>query len=408
MTRSQFHANRVSYFQESTVTTAFHPESISGKQGNAAWFLSGSLGPGGAVTDVPVNSTPFVVGRKTNCSLCLAAPTVSGQHATISMQGERLLITDLASTNGTYVNGHRIKQPTILNDKDLIQLADAPFRVRAQVTQTDTQTQPENAYNDALALVEFDRLMSARLVAPRYQPILDLSLQETSPTSQTPASHCPQHIVGYEVLGRSDLPGLETPAAMFQAAGRLDLQVPLSRMLRCEGVQATRTVTPLPRLFINTHPSELDEAGLIESLQDLRRLAPAQELVLEIHESAVTDLSAMHRLATVLRDLNMGLAFDDFGAGQTRLVELIEVRPDYVKFDMSLIRDIDTAHHERQQVLRQLVIMVQELGSTPLAEGIERSGELETCRQLGFTLGQGYFLGSPQSLENIACPSGAG
>ena len=87
MTRSQFHANRVSHFQESTVTTAFHPESISGKQGNAAWFLSGSLGPGGAVTDVPVNSTPFGVGRKTNCSLCLAAPTVSGQHATISMQG---------------------------------------------------------------------------------------------------------------------------------------------------------------------------------------------------------------------------------------------------------------------------------------------------------------------------------
>ena len=75
---------------------------------------------------------------------------------------------------------------------------------------------------------------------------------------------------------------------------------------------------------------------------------------------------------------------------------------------MSLIRDIDTASHERQQVLRQLVIMVQELGSTPLAEGIERLGELETCRQLGFTLGQGYFLGSPQSLENIACPSGAG
>ncbi len=87
------------------VTTAFHPESISGKQVGAAWFLSGSLGPGGAITDVPVNSTPFVVGRKANCSLCLAAPTVSGQHATISMQGEQLLITDLASTNGTYVRG---------------------------------------------------------------------------------------------------------------------------------------------------------------------------------------------------------------------------------------------------------------------------------------------------------------
>ena len=318
------------------------------------------------------------------------------------MQGEQLLITDLSSTNGTYVNGHRIKQPTILSDNDLIQLADAPFRVRAQVTQTDTQTQPENAYSNALALVEFDRLMSARLVAPRYQPIIDLSLQATFSTAQEPTSRRSQHIVGYEVLGRSDLPGLETPAAMFQAADRLDLQVPLSRMLRSEGVQATRNVAPPPCLFVNTHPCELDEPGLIDSLQELRRLTPAQDLVLEIHESAVTDLAAMHRLATVLRELNMGLAFDDFGAGQTRLVELIEVRPDYVKFDMSLVRDIDTAHHERQHALRQLVIMVQELGSTPLAEGIERFGELETCRQLGFTLGQGYFLGVPQSLEEIA------
>lgn len=387
------------------MTTAFHPESISYNRSDAAWFLSGSLGPGGAVTDVPVNPTPFIVGRKTNCSLCLTAPTVSGQHATISMQGEQLLITDLSSTNGTYVNGHRIKQPTILSDNDLIQLADAPFRVRAQVTQTDTQTQPENAYSNALALVEFDRLMSARLVAPRYQPIIDLSLQATFSTAQEPTSRRSQHIVGYEVLGRSDLPGLETPAAMFQAADRLDLQVPLSRMLRSEGVQATRNVAPPPCLFVNTHPCELDEPGLIDSLQELRRLTPAQDLVLEIHESAVTDLAAMHRLATVLRELNMGLAFDDFGAGQTRLVELIEVRPDYVKFDMSLVRDIDTAHHERQHALRQLVIMVQELGSTPLAEGIERFGELETCRQLGFTLGQGYFLGVPQSLEEIARPS---
>tara|TARA_B100001123_G_C14867717_1_gene850654 strand:+ start:37 stop:195 length:159 start_codon:yes stop_codon:yes gene_type:complete len=52
--------------------------------------------------------------------------------------------------------------------------------------------------------------------------------------------------------------------------------------------------------------------------------------------------------------------------------------------------------------------MVRELGSTPLAEGIERLGELETCRQIGFSLGQGYFLGVPQSLEEITGSNGAG
>ncbi|MAV36484.1 MAG: diguanylate phosphodiesterase [Planctomycetaceae bacterium] len=392
---------------KTVVTTALHSKIRSCPPDNADWFLSGSLGPGGAITDVPVHPTPFVVGRKPNCSLCLPAPTVSGEHARISLYDDRLLITDLNSTNGTYVNGHRIERPTALNDKDLIQLADAPFRVRAQVTQTETPTQPENPYNNALALVEFDRLMSERLVVPHYQPIVDITGHSARDQSLAVKPQRSRDIVGFEVLGRSDLIGLETPDSMFQAAARLDLEVPLSRMLRWEGIRPAVDGASLPCLFVNTHPAELDQRGLIDSLHDLRRFAPGQPMTLEIHEAAITDLTAMNRLAAALRELEIGLAYDDFGAGQARLVELAEVRPDYVKFDMSLIRDIDTAHTKRQQMLNRLVTMVQELGITPLAEGIERPGELETCRQLGFALGQGFLLGKPTTFDGRFSPTDA-
>ena len=68
-----------------------------------------------------------------------------------------------------------------------------------------------------------------------------------------------------------------------------------------------------------------------------------QRMVLEVHEGVVTDLPTMHWLRDQLNDLGVGLAYDDFGAGQSRLTELAEVPPDFIKLDMSLIRGIDLA-----------------------------------------------------------------
>ncbi len=100
-------------------------------------------------------------------------------------------------------------------------------------------------------------------------------------------------------------------------------------------------------------------------------------------------------MRSLLKRLDIKLAYDDFGVGQSRLNDLAEVAPDYVKFDMSLIRDIDGATPQRQQVVATLVQMVRNLGITSLAEGVETAGEDETCRQMGFDLGQGFLYGRP-------------
>ena len=88
------------------------------------------------------------------------------------------------------------------------------------------------------------------------------------------------------------------------------------------------------------------------------------------------------------------------GAGQARLIELVEVCPDFLKFDMSLIRDIDKAGPQRQQMISTLVRMALDLEVVPLAEGIETESEAETCEQLGFELGQGFFFGRPLPVRN--------
>lgn len=81
-------------------------------------------------------------------------------------------------------------------------------------------------------------------------------------------------------------------------------------------------------------PGGRDKPGLLESMQAMREFEPDLPITLEIHEAIVTGPSRIAELRAALRDLNVTLAYDDFGAGQSRLLELFAVRPEYVKFDM--------------------------------------------------------------------------
>jgi EAL domain-containing protein (putative c-di-GMP-specific phosphodiesterase class I) len=329
---------------------------------------------------VPVYPQPFLIGRRPGCSLQLNFKTISGNHAELTVENEQLWVADLNSTNGTYVNGRRISDKTPLREEDLLQFADIAFRVKSERRVTTCQTMQEDMCDQALALVQFDRLMENRLVTPYFQPIVDMKTGQFR---------------GYEILARSRLFGLESCAAMFDAASRLNMEVDLSRMLRWEGVREGLNLPNNSALFVNTHPLEIRQDGLVDSMATARQLSADVPIILEVHEAAVTDPSEMRELRVQLRELNIGIAYDDFGAGQTRLSELIAAPPDYLKFDISLIRGIDQSPPERQKMLASLVSMVKDLGVNPLAEGVETPGEADVCRDMGFLTAQGYHFGRP-------------
>lgn len=188
---------------------------------------------------------------------------------------------------------------------------------------------------------------------------------------------------------------------MFQAAARLNMEVELSRMLRWEGVRQAMSLPMKLKIFLNTHPLEIRQDGLLDSMITTRQLTQDLPMVLEVHEAAITNPSEMRELKRQLRDIDVGLAYDDFGAGQTRLSELIEAPPDYLKFDMSLVRGIDQATAERQKMLASLVRIVTDLGINPLAEGIETAEEALVCKELGFLTAQGFYYGRPAPCQSF-------
>jgi EAL domain-containing protein (putative c-di-GMP-specific phosphodiesterase class I) len=356
------------------------------------WNLSGQIEESGAVRQIPIASSPFLVGRRSGLELSLPCQSVSKVHAELRLIEGGLRVRDLASTNGTFLNGVKIIAEAAVQSGDLLQLGNMIFQViEADSSVTpDTLTIETDASKSALAMVQFDTLMNSRAVVPFFQPIVALASQESS---------------ACEVLGRSRLFGVRTPDAMFQAATRLHQESQLSRLLRAVGAQVGATLPDRPNLFLNTHPSELHEPGFVESLSELRDDLPDLRMTLEIHEAAVTEIRLIRELRAILRELDIGLAYDDFGAGQSRLLELADVVPDILKFDMEFVRGIHLAPAERLKMVATLVRMSSELGATPLAEGIETKGEAKTCEQLGFVLGQGFYFGRPVAARDYAALS---
>jgi EAL domain-containing protein (putative c-di-GMP-specific phosphodiesterase class I) len=352
------------------------------QQERVTWLLSGQLADDQPVRHIRVDALPFLIGRQADASLSIPSATVSRKHAELTLCDGLLYLRDLGSTNGTFVNGTRVNQTCPINHGDLLQFGQVVFRMTQQSLETIHQTIQHDSCDRALALIQFDQLLTGKAVTPHFQSIVTIGDRQ---------------VVGYEVLGRSRLVGLKDPDSMFAAARVLNLEGELSRILREEGIRKGKVLPAERTLFVNTHPVEINDLDLlIFSLRELRMVEPRRSLVLEVHEAAVARSGQMMDLRAALTDMSIGLAYDDFGAGQARLVELVEVPPDYLKFDMKLVQNLETASAEHHTMLETLVQMVLELGITPLAEGIETEADHEICRQMGFTHAQGFLYARPE------------
>lgn len=352
------------------------------------WFLSGQVSDSEPLRQFSIHSDPFTVGRQTDSSLCLPKGCISKNHAEFTFRDDgTLILRDLGSTNGTYINGEILTGETVVCEDDIVQFATIVFRVASADVASVGNTIAEDVCDQALAIIQFERLISDGGLYPHFQPIVKLS-------DQSP--------IGYEVLGRSRLFGLHSPHEMFGAASQLNMEAQLSEAFRQRGVEIGTAFGTDVNLFVNTHPKELDRSEFYESLTTLRQVAPEQTITLEIHEAASTNLSMMRELCAFLKDHDIKLAFDDFGVGRARLVELGEVRPDYLKFDMKLTKNLEMAPASRQELVALFATMVNSLGIKTLAEGVETRECHEILVEMGFQLGQGFYYGRPSPISKYA------
>ncbi len=200
-------------------------------------------------------------------------------------------------------------------------------------------------------------------------------------------------VFGYEALMRSNERALPNPLVMLDAAERLGKVAELGRVVRERAREAMKKAPEHTKLFVNLHPSDLLDDDLFIRTAPLSAIAP--RTVLEVTERAtIHNLAAIRDRVIRLRRMGYQIAIDDLGSGYSGLSSFALLEPEFVKLDMSLTRDVDK-NCVKQKLVRSMVRLCKEIGSSVVAEGIESSTERDTVVELGCDFAQGYYISKP-------------
>ena len=200
-----------------------------------------------------------------------------------------------------------------------------------------------------------------------------------------------------EALSRLAGPPAHPPDWWFAAAhatGRgVDLELAAVR-------RALAMLTALPvdvSLAVNVSAETVVTPALFALLRDV----PPGRLTLELTEhDAVEDYPAVLRATGRFRDRGIRLSVDDTGSGYSGLVHVMQLLPDVIKLDRQLTTGIDD-DPVKQAMATSIVSFAERIGADVIAEGIERSTEVDTLCEIGIRWGQGYLLGRPDTLDEL-------
>jgi EAL domain-containing protein (putative c-di-GMP-specific phosphodiesterase class I) len=201
-------------------------------------------------------------------------------------------------------------------------------------------------------------------------------------------------LFGYEALLRSKDKTLPHPGAILDAAERLCRVDKLGRAVRNQvGRVVAAGGEERGSIFINLHALDLFDRTLTSPFSPLTKVA--RRIVLEVTERASLDGMAdiRYRIAE-LREVGFRIAVDDLGAGEARMTHLTPLDTDFVKLDMSLVRDIDS-HPVKRQLCKAITTLCRDQGITVIGEGVETQAENDTLVELGCDLLQGYLIARP-------------
>ena len=210
-------------------------------------------------------------------------------------------------------------------------------------------------------------------------------------------------VFGYEALARGpEGSNFHSPIALFTAAEEFELVFELDCVCRESGLRGAVDFPKGTKLFLNIRPTTIHdpafkEENLIKTLE-LSDLSPS-DVVFEISEQeSIDSFGGFREIRDYYRSLGFQFALDDTGAGYAGLEELLEIEPDYIKIDRSMVSGVDQ-DPARQDVLTAILQLADKMGAQVIGEGLDTLEELEMLGRLGIRFGQGWLFGRPTPLR---------
>jgi EAL domain-containing protein (putative c-di-GMP-specific phosphodiesterase class I) len=202
---------------------------------------------------------------------------------------------------------------------------------------------------------------------------------------------------GLEALARFPGHPQPGPAAWFRGAIKAGWGPALETVALCGALDVLDSLPAGMTLTVNLSPRALLRPDVTELLLDA---TPARLLVEITEHEPVHDYPALLRALSGLRSAGVRIGIDDFGAGHSSLRHVLQLAPDLVKLDISIIRNVDV-DPSRQALVEAMLAFCSRVGADVIAEGVEEAGELITLLELGVQYGQGWFLARPAAAEVV-------
>jgi len=231
-------------------------------------------------------------------------------------------------------------------------------------------------------------LLSEERITTHFQPIV-----HTSDTSK---------IFAHEALlrGIDEQGNLIPPGRIFSQAESAGIIFQLDALARTRAIREAKVHGIKELLFINFSPTSVyDPATCLRmTVQAIDESGiPHSNIVFEVAESQhPPDMNHLIKILMFYREAGFLIAMDDFGSGSSNLNLMHQLRPDFIKLDMQLIRNVHQDYYKALITEKMLEIAAQ-LEIKTVAEGVETVEELEWVRERGATFVQGYLIAKPTS-----------
>lgn len=357
----------------------------------APWFEYYQVGSS-RLTKQAIGEFPYVMGRDESADFCVESSRVSRKHVTIDCQDEGFVLRDLESTNGTYVNGTRVTQ-AVLQDGDVVVLADFEFTffsgqpVRATVTQVMTQPVAERMTDTHDLVIQVRRLherLTHRAIGSAFQPIVRLESGE---------------VYGFEAIRATlDLPGESQQAESLIDGTECRLTERMNQQHRLCAVEQAALFEDNVHLFFGLKVAEVSANFAPESLDRLVDvMAGRHQLVAEIPDTAVCDITYFRQFIADLRQRGIEIAYGGFCTGPSQMAEWRSMAPDYLKLAPAVVRGIRRASGG-WRMIQSLMDAARDLGCTIVAVGVDNESDAQCLRELGCVYAQGDYFGRPEPI----------
>ena len=371
------------------------PPVRSAGTGRKRFVLESPGGSDGSPRRTLLQPLPFRLGRKPGLELVLPSKLVSKAHAEIYERDGALRVRDLGSVE---------RHPPEPGGGDRRAPAGRrhPVPRRLRVPGGRLEGAGDDPEEDLLGATMHRSVLTAAPALRGRHPGAPRAPRPGQRHHGLPAHRAAarREPAAWEAWVEGVIPGLpESPLDLFRIAATSGNEAELSRLFRRRGGGAgagpARPTRPLPE-----HPSRGDEG---ERASGVPRGAASPGPHGRPRPGDPREHARPSRLIAALRErlseINVGLAYDDFGSGQSRLLELAEAPPHYLRFDRCFIPVSRRRLRHAAASWGRWWRRPRELRVKTVAEGVETTGEAEACREVGITHAQGYLFGRPAPAE---------